>query len=164
MIKILMNVIAKPGKQEVIFTREFDAPRNLVFKAFTDQELYKQWIGPEGINITFESFESISGGSWRYIQHDKRGNELAFHGVYHEVTSPERIITTFEFEGLPEKGHVILQKRIFEALPNNRTKLSTQFIFLSVEERDGMLPTIDDHIYDRLDLLLKKFKSKNEDK
>ncbi len=96
------KITAEPGKQEIIITREFDAPRELVFKAFTDPELFVQWIGPRGLEMTLETFESRNGGSWRYIQKDADGNEFAFHDVNHEILSPERIIGTFEFEGLPE--------------------------------------------------------------
>jgi uncharacterized protein YndB with AHSA1/START domain len=154
------KIAAEPGKQEIIIEREFDAPRELVFKAFTDPKLYVQWLGPRGLSMTLETFEPRNGGSWRYIQKDANGNEFAFHGVNHEVTSPHRIISTFEFEGLPEKGHVALETTRFEELPGNRTKLTTQSVFQSVVDRDGMLQSgmeegINDS-YDRLDELLKK--------
>lgn len=152
------KITANPGKQEIIITREFDAPRELVFKAFTDSELYVQWIGPRGLEMTLETFESRNGGAWRYIQKDADGNEYAFHCVNHEVLAPERIIGTFEFEGLPEKGHVILETVIFEALPGNRTKMTSQSVFQSVVDRDGMLKSgMDEGVndsYDRLDELL----------
>lgn len=156
----LTKIAAEPGKQEIIITREFDAPRELVFKAFTDQLLYVQWIGPRGLTTTIETFEPRNGGSWRFIQKDANGNEFAFHGVNHEVLSPERIIGTFEFEGLPEKGHVLLETSRFEELPNNRTKLVSQSVFQSVADRDGMIQSgmeegVNDS-YDRLDELLKK--------
>jgi uncharacterized protein YndB with AHSA1/START domain len=105
------KITAEPGKQEIIIEREFDAPRELVFKAFTDPKLYVQWLGPRGLTTKLETFEPRNGGSWRYIQKDQNGNEFAFHGVNHEVNAPERIIGTFEFEGLPKKGHVILQQQ-----------------------------------------------------
>ena len=154
------KIIAEPGKQEFFIIREFNAPRELVFKAFTDPELYVQWIGPRELETHLETFESKNGGSWRYIQKDPEGNEFAFHGVNHEVTAPERIIGTFEFEGLPEKGHVILQTAKFEALPGDRTKLTSQSVFQSVEDRDGMLMSgmeegVNDS-YNRLDELLEK--------
>ncbi|MGA9098121.1 MAG: SRPBCC family protein [Methanotrichaceae archaeon] len=154
------NIVAEPGKQEIVITREFDASRELVFKAFTDPKLYAQWIGPRGLTTTIETFEPRNGGSWRYIQRDQDGNEFAFHGVNHEVTAPERIIGTFEFEGLPEKGHVLLQTARFVALPGNRTKLTSQSVFQSVADRDGMLQSgmeagVNDS-YDRLDELLEK--------
>lgn len=110
--------------------------------------------------LRFEKFEPRNGGSWRYIHKDKDGNEYAFHEVNHEVTAPERIISTFEFEGLPEKGHVILETARFESLSDNRTKLMSQSVFQSVADRDGMLQSgmkrgVNDS-YDRLDELLAK--------
>ena len=154
------KITVEPGKQELFIEREFDAPRELVFKAFIDPEIYAQWIGPRGLTTTLEMFEPRNGGSWRYIQKDAKGNEYAFHGVNHEVLSPERIIGTFEFEGLPEKGHVILQTARFEELPGNRTKLVSQSVFQSVADRDGMLQSgmevgVNDS-YDSLDELLQK--------
>ena len=154
------TITAEPGKQEIIITREFDAPRELVFKAHTDPELYVQWLGPRELTMTLETFEPRNGGSYRYIQKDHDGNEYAFHGVNHEVLAPERIIGTFEFEGLPEKGHVILGTLKFETLPGNRTKLVSQSVFQSVADRDGMLRSgmergVNDG-YDRLDEILAK--------
>ncbi|MDP3066897.1 MAG: SRPBCC family protein [Methanobacteriaceae archaeon] len=158
------KLVAEPGKQEFVITREFDAPRELVFKAFIDPELYKQWLGPRELTMNLETFEPRTGGSWRYIQKDEDGNEFTFHGVNHEVLAPERIIGTFEFEGLPEKGHVILGTERFEELPGNRTKLISQSVFQSVEDRDGMLQSgmeegVNDS-YDRLDELLEKIQSR----
>jgi len=154
------KIIIEPGKQELFIIREFDAPRELVFKAFTDAELYAQWIGPRGLTTNIETFEPENGGSWRYIQKDPEGNEFAFHGVNHEVFASERIITTFEFEGLPESGHVILDTAKFEELPGNRTRLVDQSVFQSVEDRDGMLQSgMEEGVnesYERLDELLEK--------
>ncbi len=133
------TITAEPGKQELFITREFDAPRELVFKAHTDPELYAQWLGPRGLTTTFEIFEPVSGGRYRFIQKDKEGNEYAFHGVSHEVTAPERMIGTFEFEGLPEAGHVILETTRFESLPGNRTRITSQSVFQSVADRDAMI-------------------------
>ncbi len=154
------KITTEPGKQDIIITREFDAPRELVFNTYIDPELYVQWLGPRELTMTLETFEPKDGGSYRYIQKDPEGNEFAFHGVNHEVLEPERIIGTFEFEGLPEKGHVVLGTTIFEALPGNRTKITAQSVFQSVEDRDGMLQSgmaegVNDS-YDRLDELLEK--------
>jgi uncharacterized protein YndB with AHSA1/START domain len=109
MMKNRTNVSAEPEELEIIITREFDAPRELVFQAFTDPTLYVQWLGPRRFIMTLETFEPKNGGRWRYIHRDQNGNAYAFHGVYHEVLAPELIIDTFEFEGLPEKGHVGLE-------------------------------------------------------
>jgi uncharacterized protein YndB with AHSA1/START domain len=154
------NIWAEPGKPEIRITREFDAPRELVFKAFTDPELYIQWYGPRRFTMTLDTFEPESGGSWRYIHTDQNGNAYAFHGVYHEVLAPELIVDTFEFEGLPEKGHVCLETIKFEALPSGRTRVTAQSVFQSVADRDDMLQDgavegVTD-TYERLAELLKK--------
>jgi uncharacterized protein YndB with AHSA1/START domain len=133
------KITAEPAKQELFITREFEAPRKLVFKAFTDPKLLVRWMGPCDLTMKIDKFEAGSGGSWRFIQTDKSGREFAFHGVCHEETPPEKIIRTFEFEGLPEKGHVVLEATSFEELPAGRTKLTIQSVFLSVEDRDGMI-------------------------
>ncbi len=156
------TLTAEPGKQEVFITREFDAPRELVFKAFVDPELYVQWLGPRGYEMKLETLESKSGGRWRYTLKDKSGNESGYHGVYHEVTAPERLIDTFEFEGLPEAGHVALETTRFEALPGNRTRITIQSVFQSVSDRDSMIQSgvergvVDSH--ERLDELLEKLR------
>lgn len=133
------TITAQPGKQELFITREFDAPRQLVFRAHTDPEIYARWVGPRDLTMELKTFEPVSGGRWRFIQKDRDGNEFGFHGVYHDVTAPERIVGTFEFEGLPEAGHVILEITTFEALPENRTRITTQSVYRSVEDRDGMI-------------------------
>ena len=157
-----VGIKAEPGKLEILIIREFDAPRELVFKAFTDPQLYVKWIGPRGMKTDLGRFEQRDGGSWRYIQTDEQGNKFAFHGVNHEIKAPERIIGTFEYEGLPESGHVILQTAKFEELPGDRTKLISQSVFQSVEDRDGMLASGMEmgvnESYERLDEVLKNLK------
>lgn len=154
------TVLAEPGKQEILVMREFDAPRELVFKAFTDPTLVPQWWGPRHLSTEVDKMDVRPGGQWRFINRDAEGNEYAFHGVYHEVLAPERVIDTFEFEGLPETGHVTLETMMLEALPGGRTKLSVQSVFQSVADRDGMLQTdMEEGVnetYDRLAELLKK--------
>ena len=154
------NILAEPGKQEIVITREFDAPRELVFKAFTDPTLIPQWWGPRSLSTQVDTMDVRPGGQWRFLNRDAAGNEYAFHGVYHEVLPPERIIDTFEFEGLPETGHVTLETMKLEALPGGRTRLTVQSVFQSVADRDGMLQGgmeegVND-TYERLAELLKK--------
>ena len=132
------DVIAEPGKQELFITREFDAPCELVYRAHTDPELFVQWLGPRGYEMVLETFEPYSGGRWRYVHKDQDGNEFGFHGVFHEI-SPERMIQTFEFEGMPESGHVILDTMKLEPLPGDRTRITIQSVYQSVEDRDGMI-------------------------
>ena len=151
------TITAEPGKQELFITREFDAPRELVFKAHTDPNLFAQWIGPKNLTTDIKTFEPVSGGKWRFTQRNQDGNEFAFHGVFHEV-SPERIIQTFEFDGLPESGHVTLETLILEDLPNGRTKLTSQSVFQTVSDRDGMVEAGMEHGvvegYERLDVIV----------
>jgi uncharacterized protein YndB with AHSA1/START domain len=131
------TIVVEPGKQEVLISREFEAPRELVFRAYTDPKLLAHWLGPRDLKMTVQQFEAKSGGSYRYT-HTRGNHDYKFHGVIHELTVPERIIQTFEFEGLPEPGHVALETTKFEALPGNRTKVSTQALFQSVADRDSM--------------------------
>lgn len=151
---------AEPGRQDYTITREFDAPRELVFRAHVDPGLFVQWMGPRGLQTTLERFEPQSGGEYRFVQKDAEGNTYSFYGVFHDVTAPERIIQTFEFEGLPERGHVCLSTQKFEALPNNRTRLTILDVYQSGADRDGMLASgmesgVNDG-YERLDELLAK--------
>jgi uncharacterized protein YndB with AHSA1/START domain len=129
-------ITAEPGKQELFITREFDAPRELVFKAHTDPKLFAQWLGPRGYEMRLEVFEPVNGGKYRYIHKDQAGNEFGFHGAYHEV-SLENMVQTFEFEGYPR--HVSLDSMTLEELPDNRTKITVHSVFQSVADRDGMI-------------------------
>jgi uncharacterized protein YndB with AHSA1/START domain len=154
------HVSAEPGKQELVITREFDAPRELVFKACTDPNLVPQWWGPRRFSTLVDMMDVRPGGQWRFINRDAEGNEYAFHGVYHEILAPERIIDTFEFEGLPETGHVTLETMKLEELPGGRTRLTVQSVFQSVADRDGTLQSgMEDGVnetYDRLAEIMKK--------
>jgi len=154
------TIKVEPGKQELFVIREFDAPRELVFKAFTDPKILVKWLGPKDLSCRIDKLVPGSGGNWRFIHSDKNGNEFGFHGVCHEETAPERIIRTFEFEGLPEKGHVVLETAKFDALPGGRTKLTIQSVFQSVVDRDGMVQSgmeggMNDS-YERLDELFEE--------
>jgi uncharacterized protein YndB with AHSA1/START domain len=154
-------VTAEPDKQEVFITREFDAPRELVYKAHTDPNLYTQWLGPRGYEMILETFEPHSGGRYRYIHKDQNGNEFGFHGVFHEI-SEELMVQTFEFEGLPESGHVTLDTMRLEKLPGDRTRVTIQSLFQSVSDRDGMVQSGMEHGmregYERLDEVLENLK------
>lgn len=157
MIKEKMTVVTtEAGKQDVLIVREFNAPRELVFQAWTDQELYVKWMGPKEMSMTLEKFEPETGGSWKYIHRDKKGNEFVFHGVFHEIVFPEKIVQTFEFGG--KKGHVALETIFFEDLADDKTRVTSHSVFQSQEDRDGMIGSgmesgIHDS-YERLDELL----------
>jgi uncharacterized protein YndB with AHSA1/START domain len=134
------KIIAEPGKQDVYIIREFDAPCELVFKAHADPKYITQWLGPRDRVMKIDYYDSKSGGAYRYTIEDKMGKELAaFNGAIHEVTAPERIIQTFEFEGLPQRGHVTLDCMTFEKLPGNRTKVTTHSVCRTQGDRDAMM-------------------------
>lgn len=144
-------VMVEPGKQEIVITREFDAPRDLVFKAYSDPKAIPQWWGPRYLTTTVEKMEVRPGGLWKYRQRDAQGNEFNFHGVYHSVESPSRIVSTFEFEGAP--GSVSLETVTFEE-QGGRTKLRSQAIFQSVAERDAMVVSgMEEGVHDTYDRL-----------
>ena len=126
----------EPGKQEIISTVILDAPRELVFRAYIDPKLFAQWWGPRRYENKVEKFDSRSGGEWRVVQVGDDGGQHGFRGVNHDVTAPERICQTFEYEGFP--GHVALQTATFEPL-GNTTKVVAQIVFQSVMDRDGMV-------------------------
>jgi len=133
------QITAAPGTQEVVISRVLNAPREIVFRAYTDPVLLARWLGPREYELIVERFEPWSGGSYRYFNVDANGNRYAFSGVCHDVSAPERIIQTFEFEGLPERGHVSLDTALFEALPDGRTRVTTKSVFQSVADRDAMI-------------------------
>jgi len=126
----------EPGKQDITTTVVLDAPRDLVFKAYTDPEIFAKWWGPARYTNVVEKFDARSGGEWRVIQRGADGSEYAFRGVNHSVDAPERICQTFEFEGVP--GHVALQTATFEPL-GNKTRITAQIVFQSVMDRDAMV-------------------------
>jgi uncharacterized protein YndB with AHSA1/START domain len=133
------KITAEEGKQELFIIREFDAPRELLFRAHTDPTLYTRWLGPKGYTMKLDQFEPRSGGSYKFTHTTPEGLSFSFHGIYHEVLPPERMIGTFEFDGLPEKGHVEMDTSKFESLPGGRSRLTIHAIYQSVEDRDAMI-------------------------
>lgn len=131
-----LKLVAEPGKHDIVTAREFRAPRDLVFKAFTDPTLIPKWWGPTRMTTTVDQMEVRMGGIWRYVLRDLEGLESAFHGVYHEILAPERLVFTFEWEGMP--GHVLLETVTFAA-QDGQTLVTDSSIFQSVADRDGML-------------------------
>lgn len=159
-MKNLTKVTAEPGRQDLFIVREFEAPRELVFKAFTDPDIVVKFLGPDNMKMTIDHYDMRTGGSYRYVHADEQGNAYGFNGAVHEVSFPERMIQTFEFEGMPQRGHVSMDISIFEALPGNRTRLTIQSVFRSVSDRDGMvqsgMETGLSEGFRRLDQLLEK--------
>jgi len=130
------RIIAEPGKQEIIMKRIYDAPREHVFGAYIDPALIPQWWGPRRYATIVDKLDARPGGLWRFLNRDADGTEYAFHGVYHEVKAPERLVSTFEFEGTP--GQVSLETLTLEEI-GGRTVLTNVSVFPSVADRDAML-------------------------
>jgi uncharacterized protein YndB with AHSA1/START domain len=150
-----LKVTAPAGTPFIDTEREFDAPRELLFRAHTEPELVKQWLGPRKYKMTVDRWEPLDGGSWRFTHSDDAGNTYGFHGVFHGTPSLTGIVQTFEFEGAP--GHVSLESLKLEDR-NGRTVVRTHSVYQSIEGRDAMLESgmaggMEDG-YDRLEQLL----------
>lgn len=130
------QITAEPGVPQIIITREFDAPRALVFRAYTDPHLLVQWLGPRALTMTVDHYDVRDGGKWRYVHKDAQGNEYGFHGVFHGTPTPDGMVQTFEFEGVP--GHVSLDTTTLQE-HDGRTLVRSVSSFQSVEDRDGMV-------------------------
>jgi uncharacterized protein YndB with AHSA1/START domain len=130
------DIIAPPGMQEVVVTRIINAPREVVFKTVTDPLLIPKWWGPRRLDTKVINMLVMPGGRWRFLQRDNEGKQYGFHGVYHEVLIPERLVYTSEFEGKP--GHATLITDKFNER-DGKTIITSTTIFQSVEDRDQML-------------------------
>jgi uncharacterized protein YndB with AHSA1/START domain len=130
------TTLTTPSDREIVSERVFDAPRGRVFAAFTDPQLIPQWWGPRRMTTIVDHMDVRPGGTWRFVARDPNGREQGFRGTYREVTPPERLVQTFEWEGM--LGHVVVETVSFEDL-GERTKVTTTSLFHTPEERDGML-------------------------
>jgi uncharacterized protein YndB with AHSA1/START domain len=149
------QIVADPDVPLVRITREFDAPREKVFRAHTDPELVVQWQGPRATEARVDHYDCRTGGSYRYV-HTHDGTEYGFHGSFHEVRSPELIVQTFTFEGSPDD--VALERLVLEELPGGRTRLTATSLVDSFQGRNAFLASgMDTGVregYERLDALL----------
>ncbi len=131
-----IHVTAEPASTLIITEREVDAPRDLVYRAFTEPELLAQWLGPRRLRMRVEAYDVRHGGVYRYVHVDTDGTEYVFRGIFHGEPSPDRLVQTFEFLGEP--GHVSLDT-LDLVERGTRTLIRTTSAFQSVEARDGML-------------------------
>jgi uncharacterized protein YndB with AHSA1/START domain len=130
------EITAEPGMAMITITREFDAPRELVFRAHVDPALLVQWLGPRDLTTVIDRYDVRDGGTWRFVQTDADGQKYGFHGVFHGTPNPDAIVRTFEFEGAP--GHVMLETTAFEQRDGG-TLLRIVSSFQSVDDRDAMI-------------------------
>ena len=145
---------------ELQITREFDAPREIVFKAMTDPKLVARWWGPRRYRTVVDKMDVRPGGQWRMRNIAADGGEHAFRGEYREVTPPERVVWTFEYEPLP--GHISVETMTLTER-DGRTQLVVHDQFASKEDRDGMIESGMEEgareTYERLDEILAELKT-----
>jgi len=148
--------VTTPSDLEIVLTREFDASRALVFEALSKPEHVRNWWGQASSTLAHCEMDFRPGGRWRFVERDKDGQEWGFRGEVREIDPPERIVQTFEWEGLP--GHISVETMQLEDL-DGRTRITVTSVFDSVEDRDGMLQSGMEQgageSYDRLEAYLK---------
>jgi uncharacterized protein YndB with AHSA1/START domain len=126
----------KFGDREIVITRMFDAPRELVFKACSSCEHLNKWLGPREMTMVSCEMDFRPGGKYRYVQRAPDGSDYAFRGDIREIVPPERIVQTFEFEMMP--GHISHETLTLEDL-DGKTKLTVTSRFDSIDDRDGII-------------------------
>jgi len=135
--KVGALTLTTPSDREIVMTREFDAPRELVFEAHSKCEHLEKWWGPRKYTLELCEMDFRPGGKYRFLHRGPAGlEEHGFRGEYREIAPPERIVWTFEWEGMP--GHVSVDTLTLENI-GGRTKLIADSLFDSKEDRDGML-------------------------
>jgi uncharacterized protein YndB with AHSA1/START domain len=158
-------LIAEPDKPTTILTRVFDAPRKLVYEAYTNPKHIQNWWGLRSTKIVVEKMDVRPGGAWRFVEHAADGKEFAFSGEFREIVPQERIVSTFEYEAMP--GHVILNTTLFEEY-EGKTKVTITSVYPSIEDREGMLRSGMEkganESWDTLEELLAQMAGKPEDR
>ena len=126
------KIHAEDGKQELLITREFDLPVELLFKAYTEADIVEQWMGTKVLKLECKKY-----GAWHFETTDPKGNKHGFSGVIHEFSPNEKITRTFEMENTPFP--VQLEFLEFEKRTDDTSKLNMHIVFKSVADRDKML-------------------------
>ncbi|TAK64055.1 MAG: polyketide cyclase [Dehalococcoidia bacterium] len=130
------KIIAENGTPLITIEREFDAPPELLFRAWTDPDLLVQWLGPRRLKMRITEYELRDGGRYRFTHYGDDGVEHRFRGVFHGTPSIDSLVRTFEYEGAP--GHVSLEWLAFEPR-GNRTLVRMNSVHQSVAARDSMI-------------------------
>ncbi len=128
------RLIVEPGKPTIVMTRVFDAPRRLVFEAWTKPEHLVRWWGMRGSTLRVCEVDLRLGGAWRFVLRAPDGNDYGFGGKYLEITPPERLAYTFSFDGAP--GAEAVETLTFVE-KDGKTTLTSTTLHTSVENRDG---------------------------
>ena len=146
--------VTLPTDEQILITREFDAPKHLVFKAFTTPELVKQWWHANRGEMTVAEIDLRPGGRWRYVAVADGGMEVGFHGEYREIVPNERVVSTEAYEGIPDPdANATLNTATFTEA-DGRTTLTILVEAPSKEVRDAMIDSgMEAGMQDALDLL-----------
>jgi uncharacterized protein YndB with AHSA1/START domain len=131
-MELKTKIKAEDGRQDLVITREFDLPLELLFKAFTEPEIVEQWMGTKVVKL-----ESKKHGSYQFVTTDPKGNKHGFNGTIHELVPNWKIIRTFEMENTP--FGVQLEFYEFEKITDDTSRLNIHTIFKSAEHRNEML-------------------------
>jgi uncharacterized protein YndB with AHSA1/START domain len=151
------GTLTLPTNEQILITREFDAPRHLVYKAWTTPELVKRWWHANRGEATVAEIDLRVGGKWRYVMVANDGTEVGFHGEYREIVPNERIVSTEIYEGLPdgvseEDGATVNTATFTEA--EGRTTLVLLIEATSKRSRDAIIASgMEAGLWDALDLL-----------
>jgi uncharacterized protein YndB with AHSA1/START domain len=130
-------VVTLPSDTQVLITREFNAPRHLVYQAWTTPELIKRWWAGDRGEVTLAEVDLRVGGSWRYVMTANGGFQVAFHGEYREIVPNERIVSTEIFEGMPDAGAAVSTVSFTES--DGRTTLTILIEQPDREIRDALI-------------------------
>ncbi len=152
--------VTLPTDREIVMTRVFNAPRELVFRAHFDPELVSQWWGLRSYTTHVEQLEARAGGRWRFVQRSADGKQEGFGGEFKEIVPPERFVWTFAWDGMP--GHSVEETYSFEE-QDGKTTLTVRSVYDTREERDGMVASGMEYganeSADRLDEVLAKLQA-----
>ena len=132
-------VVTLPSDTQILVTREFNAPKDLVYKAWTTPELIKRWWSGDRGEVTVAEVDLRVGGTWRHVMIANQGFEVAFHGEYREIVPNERIVSTETFEGAPEAGDSLTTVALAER--DGRTTLTILTDYPTREIRDMVIST-----------------------
>jgi uncharacterized protein YndB with AHSA1/START domain len=144
--------VTLPANDQILITREFDAPRHLVYEAYTTPELVRQWWHANRGEMTVAEIDLRVGGHWRYASVTPDGLEVAFHGEYRELVPNERIVSTEAYEGAPEGGETVNTLTLSEA--DGRTTMTILVQCPSQEVRDAIIESgMEAGMQDAFDLL-----------
>ena len=131
------RIESDPTVPVIRIVREFDAPPERVFRAFTDPELFVRWLGPTSSSIRLDRWDAVSGGAYQYTVLRDGAEVVSFWGSFHELRSPDRLVQTQSMVGIGDGA--ILNTLTFEELPSGRTRLTDQTLADSFEVRDMIL-------------------------